>query len=146
MLMTGTIAAIRLTFSRCHGNAATTKAKPSVVLKLALLQFLVTLVISILVWLVFNQHQAWSALLGGLIAALANLFFAGRLFVTQADLQATQILRRFYRSVSMKVLFTLTMFAICIIVIKVSILPFIITYFVAAMIVNWLFLLMKGSH
>jgi ATP synthase protein I len=132
--------------NRTTTNRTTTKAKPSVVFKLALLQFLVTLLVSVSVLLVYNQHQALSALYGGLIAAIANLFFAGRLFVTQADLQATQILRRFYRSVSMKALFTLTMFAICIIAIKVSILPFIIAYFAAAVIVNWFFLLMKGSH
>ena len=122
------------------------KAKPSVVLKLAVLQLLTTLLLSCLVWLVFSQHEAQSAMLGGSIAAIANLFFAGRLFVTQVDLPAKQILQRFYRSVSMKVLFTLTMFAICIIAIMVSILPFIIAYFVAAMIINWLFLLMKGSQ
>ena len=126
-------------------NMASTEAKPSVVLKLALLQFLVTLFVSVLVLLVYNQNQALSALCGGSIAAIANLFFAGRLLVTQADLQATQILRRFYRSVSMKVLFTLAMFAICIIAIKVAILPFIITYFVAAMVVNWLFLLIAEA-
>lgn len=134
------------TTDRTTTDRTTAKAKPSVVLKLALLQFLVTLFVSVLVLFFFNQHEAWSALFGGLIAAVANLFFAGRLFVTQPDLQATQILRRFYRSVSMKALFTLTMFAICIIAIKVSILPFIIAYFVAAVLVNWIFLLMKGSH
>jgi len=117
------------------------KSNPGVVLKLALYQLGVTLVFSLLLYYCFDTRESLSALFGGVIAALANFFFAGRLFVSRKGLDAHQILRRFYRSVSMKMSFTLALFAICIIVLRVSILPFVVAYLLAAVVVNWLFLL-----
>ena len=123
-----------------------TKSRPGAVVKLAALQFLATVAFSLTLYYCFDSREALSALFGGGTAAVANLFFAGRLFVTRDDLPADDILRRFYRSESLKILFTLAMFAILIIVIKVSILPFIIAYLIAAVIVNMLFLLVPDNH
>jgi len=111
------------------------------VLKLALLQFLGTAVFSLVLFYCFDAREALSAFFGGLIAAIASIFFASRLFTTRHDAQAAEMLVRFYFSVTFKVLFTLVMMAICIFFIKVSILPFIISYLIAAVIINWLFLL-----
>ena len=54
---------------------------------------------------------------------------------------AVEMLQRFYRFEVTKILLTLTMFAICVVVFKVSVLPFIIAYVIAALIVTWLSLL-----
>ena len=118
-----------------------TKSQPSVLIKLALLQTLGTLIFSLALYYCFDKREALSALLGGLIASVATLYSAGRLFTTKHDGQAEEILLRFYLSVALKVLFTLLMMAICIIVIKVSLLPFIIAYLLAAVVINLLFLL-----
>lgn len=63
--------------------------------------------------------------------------------VTESDelAPAVEMLQRFYRFEVTKILLTLTMFAICVVVLKVSVLPFIITYVIAALIVTWLSLL-----
>ena len=120
------------------------KSKPSLVLKLAFLQFFGSVVFSLVLLYCFDTREALSAFLGGSIAAIASIFFASRLFTTKNDAQATEMLVRFYFSVTFKMLFTLVMMAICIIFIKVSMLPFIIAYLIAAVVINWLFLLIAA--
>lgn len=117
------------------------KSKPSVILKLALCQLICTTFFSLVLYYCFDAREALSALFGGLVAALSSVFFASRLFAVKDDAPAQEMLIRFYISVALKVLFTLLMMAIFIIVMKVSILPFIIAFLLAAVIVNWLFLL-----
>jgi len=121
------------------------QARPGLIAKLALLQLLATIVLSLVFCIVFDTRVAVSALFGGLIAALTTLYMAGRLFATRNLVQAPQILVRFYSSVVLKVLFTLLMMAVCIVLIKVSIVPFIVAYLVAAVAVNWLFLLLAEA-
>lgn len=117
------------------------KSEPKVVVQLALAQLLFTAVFSIAIYYCFDQREALSALFGGLIATLASLYFASRLFTTKQDLAAQEILLRFYISVVLKVVLTLILMAFCIIVLKVSMLPFIVAFLLAAVVVNWLFLL-----
>ena len=121
------------------------KSKPGLVVKLAFLQMLGTVVFSLVLYFCFDAREALSSLFGGLIAAAASLFFAGRLFATKQGAPAQEILFRFYFSEAFKVVFTLVMMAICIIVVKVSILPFIIAYLLAAVIINWLFFLVPET-
>ena len=123
-----------------------TKSQPSAVLRLAFLQMLGTIVFSLVLYYCFDMREALSGLFGGLIAALASAFFAGRLFATKQDVQAEEMLVRFYISVMLKVIFTLAMMAISIIVIEVSILPFIIAYLLAAVVINWLALLIPDPE
>jgi F0F1-type ATP synthase assembly protein I len=123
-----------------------TKSQPSAVLRLAFLQMLGTIVFSLVLYYCFDMREALSGLFGGLIAALASAFFAGRLFATKQDVQAEEMLVRFYISVMLKVIFTLAMMAISIIVIEVSILPFIIAYLLAAVVINWLVLLIPDPE
>lgn len=121
------------------------KSKPGLMLKLAFLQFLGTVVFSLVLLYCFDTREALSAFFGGSIAAIATVFFASRLFTTSVDAQAPEMLVRFYFSVVFKVLFTLVMMAICIMFIKVSILPFIIAYLIAGVVVNLVFLLVPTN-
>jgi len=107
--------------------------KSGMIVKLALLYYC------------FDGREAFSALLGGLIAALTSLYMAGRLFTSRDNRQAEEMLARFYTSVVLKVVLTIMMMAFCIIVMKVSVLPFIIAYFISAGIINWLFLLVPDD-
>lgn len=85
------------------------------------------------------------------MAVLANMYVALKArkpviiepSVTESDelAPAVEMLQRFYRFEVTKILLTLTMFAICVVVLKVSVLPFIIAYVIAALIVTWLSLL-----
>lgn len=123
-----------------------TKSQPSVLIKLALLQAVGTVVFSLVLYYCFDAREALSALLGGLIACMATLYSAARLFSSKQDAEAQEILFRFYVSVALKVLFTLLMMAICIIVLKVSLLSFIIAYLLAAVVTNLLFLLVPHQE
>jgi len=116
----------------------------------AALQALATFVLAVVFLYCFDAREAVSAAFGGAIATVMTLFMAGRLFSAHRlslirEVPAGESLVRFYLSVGIKVLFTLVMMAICLIVIKVSVLPFIIAYLVAALLVNWLSLLWLDS-
>lgn len=117
-----------------------TQSKPGTILKLALLQLLGTTVFSLVLYYCFDSREAISAFLGGGIASISSVFLAGRLFSAKANTVAAEMLMRFYISVVLKIIFVLAMMAICIVVIEVSILPFIIAFVLAAVIINWLFL------
>jgi F0F1-type ATP synthase assembly protein I len=123
----------------------TSKAQPGVLLKLALLQLFGTAVFSIAMLVCFDAREALSALFGGAIATIGSLYSAGRLFFTKQEAVAAEMLIRFYVSVVLKFIFTLAMMAICLIVLKVSLLPFIIAYLLAAVIINWLVLLVPAK-
>ena len=120
------------------------KTEPKVIVNLALLQLITAVVTAIFVYFLFDAREALSALFGGLVAAFASFFLAGRLFMTKSDIRPGEMLARFYLSVALKALFTLSMMVIFIVVMKVSILSFIFTYLLVALIVNWLFLFISA--
>lgn len=113
-----------------------TETEPRVLLKLALMQLAGTLLFSLVLWFVFDAREGLSAFFGGFIAVFGSLYSAGRLFTSKQNTEAVDSLRRFYASIVIKIVFTLVMVAICVIVIKVSFLPFIIAYLIAAVVVN----------
>lgn len=125
------------------------QSERKVIVLLALMQVFGTVVFSLALYYCFDKREALSALFGGLTAAIANLFFASRLLSHKRQLSeeviAEKILVRFYSSEILKVVFTLIIMSVFIIVIKVSMLPFIIAYLLAAVIINWLFLLSRAS-
>lgn len=123
-----------------------TRSRPGILFRLAMLQLLATAVFSLTLYYCFDAREALSAFLGGLIAVLASVFSALRLFTARRSLQAGELLMRFYISEALKVIFSLTMIGIFIIVLKVSMLPFIIAYLLAAVIVNLLVLLLPAPE
>ena len=120
------------------------KQTSAMIVKLACLQLVATLCFSAVIYYCYDAHQAISALLGGLIAVLSSVYMAGRLFKSRGR-PAEEMLGLFYSSVVLKAVFVITMMAICIIVVKVSFLSFIVSYFVSAAVVNWLFLLVPDK-
>ncbi|MFT6724343.1 MAG: F0F1-type ATP synthase assembly protein I [Arenicella sp.] len=123
----------------------TSKTQPGALFKLALLQLLGTAIFTITMLVCFDAHEALSAFFGGVIAMIGSLYSAGRLFFSRQDAVAAEILVRFYVSVVLKFIFTLAMMAICLIVLKVSLLPFIVAYMLAAVVMNWLVLLVPAE-
>lgn len=121
------------------------KTQPAVLLKLALFQLLGTVVFSVVMLACFDAREALSALFGGAIAIIGSLYSAGRLFSTKQNAVAAEMLIRFYVSVVLKFIFTLAMMVICLIVLKVSLLPFIIAYLISAVVINWLVLLVPSK-
>ncbi len=119
-------------------------------LKLALLQLISAIAFSAVMYYCYDLGEALSALFGGSIAALMSAFMATRMFTTHRiasvrEMSANERLARFYASAILKVLFTLLMMGILIAVIKVSMLPFILAYLIAAVVVNLCFLLLVDA-
>ena len=121
------------------------KARPRVLLRLALLQLTGSVVFSLALYFCFDLREALSAFFGGLIAVFASAFSAWQLYRGGQNLQAEEMLARFYISVVLKVICSLAMMAAFIIVIKVSVLPFVVAYLFTALVVNWLALLLPES-
>ena len=100
----------------------------TVVTKLSLMQFAFTLLLTVLVGLVWGLPYALSAFLGGMICVTANLFFAGKLFLSKRYVRPEQILQKFYRSEVLKLLFTFTMFVVVFVLIDIEFAAFIVAY------------------
>ena len=100
----------------------------TVVTKLSLMQLVFTLLFAALVGLVWDLSYAISAFLGGIICVIANLFFAGKLFLSKRYVRPEQILQKFYRSEVLKLLFTFTMFILVFVLIDIEFAAFILAY------------------
>ncbi len=127
-------------------NSASSRTTVRVLLQLALLQLICSIAFALTLYVCFTAYVGLSALLGGLVATIATVYVALKVRKTVSPASdelapAVYMLQRFYRFEVSKVILTLTMFAISVFVIKVSILPFIIAYLLAALIVTWLALL-----
>ena len=100
----------------------------TVVTKLSLIQLAFTLLLTALVGLIWDLQYAASAFLGGMICVVANLFFAGKLFLNKRYVRPEQILQKFYRSEVLKLLFTFTMFILVFVLIDIKFAAFILAY------------------
>jgi len=100
----------------------------TIVTKLSLMQLVFTLLFAALVGLVWDLSYAISAFLGGIICVIANLFFAGKLFLSKRYVHPEQILQKFYRSEVLKLLFTFTMFILVFVLIEIKFAAFILAY------------------
>lgn len=93
------------------------KARSSQIKKLVLLQFVFSFCISLCA-LVISQALAVSLLAGGMIACLANGYFAWKVFAKQQETESAQILSTYYRAEVGKIILTVMLFVFVISVIK----------------------------
>lgn len=103
-------------------------------------QFAVAIIIPSGLFVFSGWRTAWSAFVGGAIATLASLYFAGVLYARRDDRSPRQFVRAFYVGESLKILITAGLFWVAIAWLKVSFLPAFATYIVALM-AYWLALL-----
>ena len=96
-------------------------------------QLLVTLVLSVIL-LMFGRVVAYSSLVGGLIATLANAWLALKVFSVKSTAAAETLLTTFYVGEIYKFVFTGAMFIVAFVLIKpVSVIALLITYFLIHM-------------
>ena len=101
--------------------------------RFVLAQLLTTLVLSAIL-LIFDCVVAYSSLVGGLIATLANAWFALKVFRTEPTVAAETLLTTFYVGEIYKFVFTGAMFVIAFVLIKpLSVVALLITYFIVHM-------------
>jgi len=105
----------------------------TLVTKLSLIQLAFTLILATLFTLLLSSNHGVSGLLGGLICVIANFFFAGKLFVAKQITEPKRILRQFYRSEALKILFVLVMFILVFTLIKIEFMSFIVAYSLTAL-------------
>ena len=98
------------------------------VLRFILTQLVVTIVLSAIL-LFFDRVVAYSSLMGGLIATLANAWFAIKVFRVKPTVAAETLLTTFYVGEIGKFVFTGAMFMIAFVLIKpISIVTLLLTY------------------
>ena len=98
-------------------------------LRFILTQLLATIMMSA-VLLFFDRVVAYSSLLGGLIATLANAWLAIKVFRVKPTVAAETLLTTFYVGEVYKFIFTGAMFIIAFVLIKpISVVALLVTYF-----------------
>ncbi len=85
--------------------------------QILLIQFAASLIGGAAGWLI-GQPEGVSALAGGLIASLANGYFAWKVFAKQQETESAQILSTYYRAEVGKIVLTVMLFVFAISVIK----------------------------
>tara|TARA_B100000508_G_scaffold130422_1_gene117762 strand:+ start:821 stop:1204 length:384 start_codon:yes stop_codon:yes gene_type:complete len=95
--------------------------------KLIILQAVVAVVIS-LVALSWGIKAAYSSLLAGVVCTLANWFFIKRLFRRSMAREARIIVKDFYLAEILKLALIAVLMLLSMLVFKVSLLPFLLTY------------------
>jgi ATP synthase protein I len=103
------------------------------VLRFITAQLFATLVLSIML-LIFDRVVAYSSLAGGLIATLANAWFALKVFRVKSTVVAETLLSTFYVGEIYKFVFTGAMFIVAFVLIKpISVVALLVTYFLIHM-------------
>jgi len=109
------------------------------VIKLILVgQFLAMLGAGAVGVLVVGMVTGWSALLGGFIAWMPNLYFALRAFRYRGARAAQQIVRSFYAGAFGKMILTMGLFAIVFIKVKPLSALALFTGFIAVQTISWI--------
>lgn len=107
--------------------------------KIVLAQFAATLLLAVLAGGVWSARIGYSALVGGLIATLASLYFALHVFGVRAN-AARLVVRSFYRAEIVKMAVTALLFLAAVLWLKVEFLPLIVAY-ALTLLVYWFALL-----
>lgn len=102
-------------------------------LKFIMAQFIATGALSA-VFLIFDYAAAYSAFVGGLIAALANAWFAVKVFRVKSTETAETLLATFYVGEIYRFIFTGAMFIMAFVLIKpINVVALLVTYFLIHM-------------
>lgn len=103
------------------------------VFRFIIAQLLATLVVAAIL-LMFDRVVAYSSLVGGLIATLANAWLAIKVFRVKSTVAAESLLTTFYVGEIYKFVFTGAMFIVAFVLIKpVSAIALLLTYFLIHM-------------
>lgn len=127
-------------FSATHiafRQVAMLKTSTTQIKKIVLIQFVLSLMAGAISWLLVRD-AATSVIAGGLIASLANGYFAWKVFARQRETESAQILSTYYRAEVGKIVLTVMLFVFAISVIKpLNVIALMIAYLLITMI-PWL--------
>lgn len=86
--------------------------------RLVFIQFLVTLGLAGLLFMLMNDVTAYSALVGGIIATLSNVYFAARLFSDHGSWHPKQLASTVFRGEWGKLVLTGALFVLAMVLIR----------------------------
>lgn len=119
-------------------GARSAQLKRPKVIRIVGLQALATLLISAGCFLLTEGVSAYSALLGGVVCFVPNLYFAWAAFRHQGAQAAKQVIRSFYKAEAVKFGLTVVLFALVFIAVRpLNPISFFLTYAVVQS-VHWL--------
>jgi len=125
------------------GKKVTSGIKRPAIYRLIGVQAGATLIIS-LGFLLKDQVAAYSALLGGFIFVLPNIYFANKAFAHTGARAARQIVNSFYKGEAVKLALTAVLFTVVFVSVKpLNVLALFVT-FIIVLTTNWLAPLMLG--
>ncbi len=99
------------------------------------MQWVIIFVISIITLLVSSVQAAVSVLLGGLVSIIPNMYFARMLFKYHGAQAARKIVNSFYKGEAIKMLLTVSLFALVFKSLKVVPLAFFAGFIVAQLLI-----------
>lgn len=105
---------------------------------LILMQFGVVMGMALIVWGIWDRGIAFSALTGGLVAAIPNAFFAWRAFRYQGASHARHIVKSFYQAEAGKFGLTAALFTLVFVAVPPSNPAFFFGAYVVTLLVQWL--------
>ena len=104
--------------------------------RLLLIQLGVTVLIATIVLLISNATDATSAIVGGMVCLVPNVYFASKVFEYNGVRAARQIVNGFYKGEALKLMLSVALFAMVFKFLKVNPLVFFVAY-IAAQMVYW---------
>jgi ATP synthase protein I len=120
-----------------NGKKVTSGIKRPAIYRLIGAQAGATLIIS-LGFLLKDQVAAYSALLGGFIFVLPNIYFAEKAFAHTGARAARQIVNSFYKGEAVKIALTAVLFTVVFVLVKpLNVLALFVT-FIIVLTTNWL--------
>ncbi len=102
--------------SKYSAPIANLKAPP--IYKVIVLQFIATIVLALIVFLLWDLTSAYSALIGGLISVVPSGYFAKKAFKYQGAHNADNIVKAFYGGEVGKLVLTVMLFVMVFITLK----------------------------
>ncbi|MBF8269134.1 MAG: hypothetical protein HW386_843 [Gammaproteobacteria bacterium] len=113
------------------------KKNKAVVLRITIAQFAVTLLITLVLYVLVDFQAAYSGFLAGMISTLATLYIGSRFFFSPVRRAARDRLASIYMAELIKIVFVVVAFCASFLLLKVHFLAFIGAY-LATVAVYWL--------
>ncbi|WP_068547049.1 ATP synthase subunit I [Thalassotalea crassostreae] len=96
-----------------------------------LMQFLVSILSTLIIYFNWGLPYAQSAIAGGLVSIIPNFVFALKAFRYAGARAAKQVVDSFYSGVKLKMVLTAILFSLCFKFLELALLPFFVTYSLA---------------
>jgi len=103
--------------------------------RLVACQLSITLLLATIATLLLNATAGVSAVLGGMVSALPNAYFASKLFKYHGAVASKQIVNSFYKGEALKIILSIVLFTLVFKFFKIVPLVFFAVYIVAQMMV-----------